>query len=269
LIASSSTVVMQSNPARRTRAQQALLVAVVLCLESVLFLSFASDYLSLPAYLGLHLGLCALALVLGRWWSSVWMLVACTAVAGPFGSLIGVGLLVAQNEASGDRAKDDIKGTAKLSHLELLHGSLRDSRLRLGSASSIRPLLDVFIDGTPIEKLDALSLISSRFAPALVPALKLGLGDRDASVRVLSATVLAQQHNQHTRCIGEYLEQANREPDAPANWRRLGQAQLDYVGSGLLSAERTERELSAARTHLARADAMERAASSTPAAAYA
>src|ERR1700760_1441496 len=53
LIASSSAVVLQSNSARSTRARQALLVAVVLCLESVLFLSFASDYLLLPAYLGL------------------------------------------------------------------------------------------------------------------------------------------------------------------------------------------------------------------------
>ena len=72
----------------------------------------------------------------------------------------------------------------ELTRLELLHGSLLDRRLRLEQCAPIRPLLDVVIDGTQIEKLDALGLISKRFVPALAPILKRALEDKDAAVRV-------------------------------------------------------------------------------------
>ncbi len=91
---------------------------------------------------------------------------------------------------------------SELTRLELLHGSLLDRRLRLGHAHAIRPLLDVMIEGTQVEKLDALSLISKRYAPALAPALRRALEDKDGSVRVLAATVMAQQHNAFTKRIG-------------------------------------------------------------------
>jgi hypothetical protein len=250
-----------------------LLVAVLLCLESMLFLAFATARITMFSYLSVHAGLCAAALALGGLWAGrrhshgreaadrtamVLQLVAWTGLAGPFGALTAVGLLVPQNVGATGQARDGARGQAEMSRLELLHGSLLDRRLRLETAHSIRSLMDVIIDGTQFEKLDALSLISKSFVPALAPPLKRALEDKDAAVRVLAATVMAQQHNIHMRLIGELRAGAEAAPESPALWRELGQAHRDYAGSGLLEASRAEAELSQADAHLVRAERLER-----------
>ena len=88
--------------------------------------------------------------------------------------------------------------------------------MRLERAHAIRPLLDVIIEGTQLEKFDALSLISKRYDPALAPALRRALEDKDASVRVLAATVLAQQNNAHTKRIGALQAIARLTPEPRA-----------------------------------------------------
>jgi hypothetical protein len=249
-----------------------LLVAGLLCLESMLFLAFASARIAMFSYIGVHASLCVAALALGGWWAGrhslgkeaadrtamVLQLVAWTGLAGPFGALTAVGLLVPHNVGATGRAGDGARGQATMSRLELLHGSLLDRRLRLEAAHSIRSLMDVVIDGTQLEKLDALSLISKSFVPALAPPLKRALEDKDAAVRVLAATVMAQQHNIHMREIGGLRAEAEAEPESPTLWRELGQAHRDYAGSGLLEASRAEAELSQADAHLARAERLER-----------
>jgi hypothetical protein len=188
----------------------------------------------------------------------VLQLVAWTGLAGPFGALTAVGLLVPRNVGANGRGRDTARGQAEMSRLELLHGSLLDRRLRLETAHSIRSLMDVIIDGTQFEKLDALSLISKSFVPALAPPLKRALEDKDAAVRVLAATVMAQQHNIHMRQIGGLRAEAEAAPESPPRWRELGQAHRDYAGSGLLEASRAGSELSQADAHLARAERLER-----------
>jgi hypothetical protein len=87
-----------------------------------------------------------------------------------------------------------------------------DHRLRLEHAHLIRPLLDVILDGSQTEKLDALSLISKRYTPDLAPVLRRALEDKEASVRVLAATVIAQQHSRSTTPIGASQTEAGVTP---------------------------------------------------------
>ena len=246
------------------------LVLLLFCMESALFLAFATDQFGLLDYLGLHLGLCATTAAFGSWraratannmagtMTAILQLVMWTALAGPFGTFIAVALFVPRNgAASADtHSQPNVtdKPQAALNRLEILHHSLLDRRLRLDHAHPIRPLLDVFIDGTQIEKFDALSLISKRYVPAAAPALRSALEDRDGAVRVLAATVMAQQHNAHTKRIGDRQVLAKAAPDAPSAWSELAQAHLDYAQSGLLEASRAETELGYARTYRARVE---------------
>ena len=252
------------------------LVLGLLCLQSGLFLAFVAGRIETPLYLGLHLGLCVATAACGRWWigssaaaratgdmrAVVLQLVVWTALAGPFGTLIAVALLVPRRATASD-AEDTgdttftINQGPELTRLELLHGSLLDRRLRLENAYSIRPLLDVVIDGTQIEKLDALGLISKRFVPALAPVLKRALEDKDAAVRVLAATVMAQQHNSFIKRIGALQATATEAPESAKHWSELGQAHLTYAESGLLERSRAEAETAQALAHLARAEQLD------------
>jgi hypothetical protein len=260
----STTTASEDAP---TTAGRLWLVVVLLCLQAELFIGFATGRLDLVLYLECHLGLCAATTVLGCWWAAsssapdpadrivmVLQLVAWTALAGPFGTLIAAGLLVPRAAAS---KLPDAEPRATLSRLELLHNALLDRRLHLDQEHPIRPLMDVIIDGTQLEKFDALSLISKRYVPAAAPALKRALEDKDASVRVLAATVMAQQHNACTKRIGDCQTTARATPDSPDGWRQLGKAHLDYAMSGLLEGSRAETEFGQARSYLARAERLE------------
>ena len=154
-------------------------------------------------------------------------LAAWTTLLGPFGALIGMTLVLPQRGAGDDVeagaasqgvVTPEAEGEAGPGRLEVLHSTLLDSRLRLGGTRNVRPLLDIVIEGTTAEKLDALGLIARRYVPALAPALRRGLQDGDASVRVLAATVMAQLHNSQTRHIGALQEAAQAAP-SPAAWR--------------------------------------------------
>jgi hypothetical protein len=245
------------------------LVAVsLLFLQSGLFLAFAAGDLELTGYIELHLGLCATMVAAGLCWiriltadedrngwtAIVLQLGAWTALAGPFGALMAMALVAPRNaDATGDLAPATPEAGPELTRLELLHGSLLDSRLRLEDAHPIQPLLDVILDGTQIEKLDALSLISKHYAPALAPALQRALEDRDGSVRVLAATVMARQHNAYTKRIGALQVIAKASPECLDHWVELGRARLDYAQSGLLEASRADAEATRARADLTRA----------------
>ena len=242
-----------------------LLVFGLLCLESTLFLAFVTGRLETRAFINLHLALCAATATFGLWWAgaastaadaddkiaSVLQSVAWTVLAGPFGTVVAAALLVPRKAGASDA--EVAASRPGLTRLELLHGSLLDSRMRLERAHAIRPLLDVIIEGTQLEKFDALSLISKRYDPALAPALRRALEDKDASVRVLAATVLAQQNNAHTKRIGALQAVAKADAGTSSDWSELGQAHFDYAVSGLLEASRAEIEVSHALDYLARA----------------
>lgn len=236
-------------------------LSVLLCLQSVLLMALAFDRVNTQVYLAGHFGLSAVVGAFGAWWAGargedtfsraglVLQLVIWIMLAGPFGTLAAMALFVPKAAGAVDITSD---WRQKLTNPERLHTALLDSRLRLEHAHEVRPLLDVVIDGTRLEKLDALSVISQRYVPAFAPALKRALQDGDSSVRVLAATVMAQQNNAYTKRIGEALRLANTEAAAADNWHAVGQAYQDYAESGLLDASRAADEKRRARMHFAR-----------------
>lgn len=240
------------------------LLLCLCCLQAGLFAAFATGRVDASAFLQVHLGMCAVLAILGCYLSAtasidraamLFQLAAWTGLAGPFGCFIAAGLLVRRSSAT---VSDAGAGPGPdLPRLQLLHGSLLDRRLRLEQVHPVRPLLDVIVEGTQSEKFDALGLIHKRYTPALATTLRRALEDADGSVRVLAATVMAQQHNAHTRRIGVLQESARANADVPQRWRDLGQAQQDYAQSGLLDASRAETELGRARHHLSRAQQLE------------
>jgi hypothetical protein len=74
---------------------------------------------------------------------------------------------------------------------------------------------------------------------------------------VLAATVMAQQHNAHTKRIGALQAIARSVPENSRHWSDLGRAHLDYAESGLLERSRAEAETTQARAHLQRAEQLE------------
>lgn len=257
-----------------------LLVASLFWPEAVLFVAFVAGRLQMSQYLLLHVGACAAAAALGAccisrsgaaeyvWSRTVVLLHATvwTLLAGPFGSFIVAALLVPPTDRTGGGARLPGRAAAthsELTRVEMLHSRLLDRRLRLEQAHHIRPLLDVMIEGTQMEKLDALRLIAKRYVPGLAPAVRRALEDQDASVRVFAATVIAQQNNAYTKQIGASQAIAAAAPESADHWLRLAQAHADYAASGLLETARAEAETRQARTYLTRATRL--AASAQPA----
>ena len=124
---------------------------------------------------------------------------------------------------------------------------------RLQGALAARPMLDIMIEGTRLEKLDALGVISRRYAPAFATALRRALQDLDNSVRVLGATVLAQQHGIFAKRLGALQAKAKEDPGNPGICRDLGQACLAYAESGLLEAAEARALAREAHANFARA----------------
>jgi hypothetical protein len=246
------------------RAGAWLLVFGLFCLEAAIYLTFAAGRLDVAEAVYLHLGLCTISAVFGCGWvlvsrsvaqahhkaAFVLALVICTSLGGPFGTLLAATLLLPRRSES-TLAAQAMTGS-ELTRLEILHGALLDRRLRVEGTQSARPLLDVMIDGTAGEKFDALSLISKRYVRALAPALKRALEDKDGSVRVLAAKVMAQQHDAYTNRIGALQANAAATPENSAYWNELARAHLDYAESGLLDASRADAEVRHAETYFAR-----------------
>jgi hypothetical protein len=241
-------------------------VLAVLCLEGGLFAAFLTQYLDTLTFVAGHLALCAATAALGFWWLRpsiraeagktaviVLQAAAWTALAGPFGTVIAASVLVPRRAEGAGNATDAGSAAPELTKQELLHRSLLDGRLRLGSAHEVRPMLEVIIEGSQIEKFDALGLISKHYDPALAPALKRALVDKDGSVRVLAATVMASLHGAYTKRIGAAQDAAKAAPASSRHWCDLGQAHFEYASSGLLEAARADSELARATMHLTHA----------------
>ncbi|HTI80386.1 MAG TPA: hypothetical protein VL614_08030 [Acetobacteraceae bacterium] len=235
-------------------------------LQSILFLAFASGRLDTPWYLSCHLGLCVITAALGARWVSASMaegaagtrfalvlqLAGWMALGGPFGTLVATALYVPEGEPGsiGNVAK---RRRFELPRHEALLNSLLDHRLRLHGVCAARPMIDIMIEGTRLEKLDALGVISRRYAPAFAVTLRRALQDSDNSVRVLAATVLAQQHGIFAKRIGALQARAKEDPGNPEVRRGLGQAGLAYADSGLLEAAQARALAREAHTNLAHA----------------
>jgi hypothetical protein len=227
----------------------------LLAVQSLLLFGFVANDLPVSGYLLRHLGLCLAAMAVAVGWAALaapgerqsrlavalqlvlWML-----LAGPFGTAAALILLAPVPASAVLRPADDDAPATPFDRLEHLHGAMLDARLRLPDAHLVRPLRDIIATGSQSEKIDALNVISRRFSAAAAPLLKHALADGDGAVRVLAATIIAQQHDAHTSRIGALQARVAAAPQAPDARAELAQAHLAYADSGLLDAARADAE---------------------------
>lgn len=237
-----------------------LLLVCLFVGETVVLVQYATNQINSTTFLGTHLGLSLTSALVGCSWLrpkkgalSTWdrLTLSCqmavwTVLAGSLG--IGIAAMMLLPRRTGDLSTKERHRTSvgpadrAVRRFELIHGTLIDQRLRIVGAHRVRPLLDVILEGELHEKFDALSLISKRYAPDFAIPLKQALGDGEASVRVLAATVMARQHSAFGRHIGALRTAVAAEPEHSAHWANLGRAHLDYAQSGLLDAAQADTE---------------------------
>lgn len=236
--------------------------------QALLLSGFAAGTMPTEAYLLRHLGLCLAAAGLAAVWAvpappgrrrdraaASAQLLLWTLLAGPFGTLAALALLTLSvpPPAMGPSEVADEPATP-LDRLERLYDAVLDGRLRRPGAHRIRPLADVIAAGRQCDKFDALNVISRRYSPQAAPLLRRALADPDGAVRVLAATIIAQQHDAHTQRIGALQAQAGVASAGFDEWAALAQARLAYAASGLLEPARAEAERDAARADMLRAE---------------
>jgi len=183
-----------------------------------------------------------------------------TFVAGPLGSLLVLGLAIFDQvlprpvldtdfgswvEAEG--ALDPPSACGRLSR------DLRNGRVRVGNASVIPALADVFTTGTKEAKFEALAIIGRRFDPALTHVIRAAIQDADPSVRVLASTVLAKLQTRFSRELIALEETAARAPTEATAWIALARARRAYAESGLTESLQARTEIEAARLAACRA----------------
>jgi hypothetical protein len=243
-------------------------VAALFAWQIGLLFALLGGVIELGGYAGIHFFGCFVlaawlvwrlnALAIDDRYSAALQIVAWTALAGPFGAFIAAALSFPRaptpsktlHDGGIDRPTTDC---SEIEHVERMHVSLLDQRMRLDGASRIRPLMDVIVEGTQSEKLEALGVVYRRYEARLSAVLKRAMRDRDTSVRVLAATVTAKLHATYSGKIGDCQAAATANPGIAQSWRNLAEAQLAYAESGLLEAPRGRAQIEFAIDNLSRA----------------
>jgi hypothetical protein len=241
-------------------------VIVLLCVQIAMFVLFAEKRLSAVGYGLAHLASCLAGWAVrrsvgkpaGEKQASVCILqiLASTAFAGPFGTIVSAGLLIPARRDPPAEGRDTGSGLSGL-RLDRLGGAGSDLRLQLRTSRTVRPLIDVIAEGTQTEKFEALRIIAKRYDPGLAPALRCALADGSAPVRVLAATVIAKQRMVYLEKVGALQAEIAGKPGRSQLLRKLARARLELAESGLLDAPRVREEIARARQELARAAEIE------------
>jgi hypothetical protein len=189
--------------------------------------------------------------------SAALQIVAWSAVAGPFGTLVAMAIGFSSPFRS-RMARDQgiVRMTAEHSEVEYcerVHIALLDHRMRIEGASRIHPLMDVIADGSQPAKLESLGVVWRKFETQLVGVLRRGLRDTDASVRVLAATIISKLHAVFVGKVGTCQAAAAEHPLIAHSWSSLAEARLAYAASGLLEGEQARTQIESAVGNLVRA----------------
>lgn len=243
-------------------------VVALLAWQIGLLFALLGGAIDLGGYAGIHIFGCV---VLATWlvwrlnspaiddrYSVALQIVAWTAVAGPFGAFVAAALsfpsTTIRSRILHDGGIDSLTtDCSAIERVERMHVGLLDRRIRLDGASRIRPLIDVIVEGTQSEKLEALAVVYRKYEARLSAVLKRAMRDRDTSVRVLAANVTAKLHATYGRTIGDCETAAAAKPGLAQSWRNLAEARLGYAESGLLEASRARAQIEFAATDLTRA----------------
>jgi hypothetical protein len=242
-------------------------VVVLLAWQIALLSALLGGIIELGAYAGIHFFGCFVLAACLVWrlnaaaiddrCSTALQMVAWSTIAGPFGALVALALLLpsapAGSKILGDRDVDGATtGCCAIGRVERTHIALIDHRVRLEGACRIRPLIDVIAEGSQPEKLEALGIVYRRYEARLSAVLKRALGDPDTSVRVLAATVIAKLHATYSRKIGDCQTAVAATPGFAQNWRNLAEARLAYAESCLLETSRARAQIEHAVNDLSR-----------------
>jgi len=236
--------------------------------QMALFLALFYRTIELGTYVGTEL-LCCLALmsylVLGpgtrddRYFSAI-QIVGWSALAGPFGTFVAIalalprGVAVAEPQMTPDAATNQLTNDhSTVERIARMHTALLDRRARLQDACRVRPLIDVIVEGSRSEKLEALSVVYRNYEAKLGVLLKRALRDQDTSVRVLAATVIAKLHARYGGEIGGCQRTVASNPNVAHNWCQLAESRLAYAESGLLEGARAHAQIESAFGELSRA----------------
>jgi hypothetical protein len=239
------------------------LVIVLLSVQIAIFVLFAEKRLGAVGYILAHLASCLAGWSVRRSvgkpgevkQTSVCLLqiLAWTAFAGPFGTIVAAGLLIPARRDPPTERRDTGSGPSSGLRHNRPGGIGFDVRLHLRTKPKVRPLIDVIAEGTQTEKFEALRVIAKRYDPGLAPALRCALADGSAPVRVLAATVIAKQRMVYVEKVGALQAEIAGKRGQPQPLRKLARARLELAESGLLDAPRVREEIALAREELARA----------------
>jgi hypothetical protein len=233
--------------------------------QIVLFFALFDRSIELGTYVGAHL-LCCLVLLsylasrrgtLGDQYLGAVQIVGWSALAGPFGTFVTIALTLprggadAESQSVPDAATDRL--TDDRSPIERMHTALLDRRVRIQDACRVRPLIDVVVEGSRSDKLEAVSVVYRNYEAGLAVLLKRALRDHDTSVRVMAATVIAKLHAKYGGKIGGCQLAAASNPNVAQNWRQLAESRLAYAESSLLEGARARGQIESAIDELSRA----------------
>jgi hypothetical protein len=229
--------------------------ALAFYFQADVFLAAATQRLSIGAFLAAQAYLLAANLTLATFFrmrpdarGALLQLALWSAIAGPFGTLVCLGLGAFRWPTAKSGFASWLQGQVEPAHkkrLQILRSALRYDRLRIEGASAAPPLNDIFLEGSQEEKLDALNAIGRRYEPALATALRFASKDADAAVRVLAATVTAKLQAAASKSVAA-SEATARLSNAPQAWISAAEDRLRYEASGLLGAAQRQSELKAA-----------------------
>jgi hypothetical protein len=242
-------------------------VIVLLWVQIAIFVLFVEKRLSTAGYVLAHLASCLAGWSVRRSVGKpgevkqtsvcILQILAWTAFAGPFGTIVSAGLLIPVRRDPPTERRDTGSGPSSGLRHNRPGGVGFDIRLRLQAKPTVRPLIDVIAEGTQTEKFEALRIIAKRYEPGLAPALRCALADGSAPVRVLAATVIARHRMVYLEKVGALQAEIAGKPDRSQPLRKLARARLELAESGLLDAPRVREEIALAREELARAAEIE------------
>jgi hypothetical protein len=236
--------------------------------QIVLFLALLGRIIEFGTYIEMHLFCCFALMCYLAWYRCTLdgrslvalQIVGWSALAGPFGTFVAIALTMPRRTAGADSqiVPDALtnrftKYRSATERIERMHTVLLDRRARLQDACRVRPLIDVIVEGSTSEKLEALSVAYRKYEAKLAALLRRALQDHDTSVRVLAATVIAKLQTTYGRKIGECQNRVASDPEVAHGWYQLAESRLAYAESDLLEGVRARAEIESAIGELSRA----------------
>lgn len=200
--------------------------------------------------IGMHIGLCG---ALGAWWRWVVddgrdarlpsLLVAATAVAGPFGAAgtmltMALGEIFSRSAMTFEEWYESLFPTEETNEGRGILGLVKGINALADGQTNVLPLNDILSFGSFAQKQAAVTLITKYYKPSFAPVLKKALADESNAIRVQAATAMAKIEAEFLSKMMALSREAEKRPDDPAALGALAAHYDDYAFSGVLDPKR-------------------------------